>query len=123
MFPLLSTILLAITGTFSPHVTAQQLDKPDTIQTFPVQQSPWGLVFDGANIWVVSTVTSDIVKLRASDGAFQGSFPTGEAGFYGAFDGASIWMTHYNNNTVSKLRASDGVLEGTFRVGQYPIGI
>jgi len=86
---------------------------------------PYGIIFDGANVWV-STLYSHLVKIRASDGAVLGDYLTNSGdtpGHHLAFDGANIWVPNANLNTVSKLRASDGELLGTFPVGQYPFGI
>ena len=91
---------------------------------FSVGSSPWGIAFDGANIWVANWVTSGTVtKLRANDGANLGSFPVGSYPIAIAFDGANIWVANNAANTVTKLRASDGTNQGTFTVGNMPIGI
>ena len=69
---LLSTFLLAVGGFFVFSAEAQQIDKPDLIQSFPVGASPRGRVFDGANIWITSDTIPNLTKLRASDGASLG---------------------------------------------------
>jgi sugar lactone lactonase YvrE len=93
--------------------------------TFPVGNSPSGVAFDGANIWVTTSGTFTVTKLRASDGANLGSFPVGSGSNQVAFDGANIWVTNSGSSTVTKLRASDGACVGTctFTVGQFPIGV
>jgi len=45
--------------------------------TFPVGQQPYGVAFDGANIWVTNNADGTVSKLRASDGAALGTFSVG----------------------------------------------
>jgi outer membrane lipoprotein-sorting protein len=93
--------------------------------TFPVGNSPSGMAFDGANIWVADTGSNTVTKLRASDGTNLGAFLVGASPYGVAFDGANIWVTSGFSNTVTKLRASDGACAGTctFGVGVIPYGV
>jgi DNA-binding beta-propeller fold protein YncE len=106
-FPLLSSPWAAFS---SFPAEAQQIDKPDLIQSFPVGASPRGLAFDGANIWITSDTIPNLTKLRASDGASLGTFPAGGKTAFAVFDGTYVWVTNLNDDTVSRLRASDGTL-------------
>src|SRR5215467_2083563 len=45
--------------------------------TFSVPSSPYGMAFDGQNIWVANNGSGKITKLRANDGANLGSFNVG----------------------------------------------
>jgi DNA-binding beta-propeller fold protein YncE len=60
------------------------------------------VAFDGANIWVANSTTTNVTKLRASDGANLGTFPVGNYPSAVAFDGANIWLANQGSNTVSK---------------------
>jgi hypothetical protein len=71
--------------------------------SFQVGGLPFGVAFDGANIWVTNAGTNFVTKLRASDGANLGNFSVGNAPFGVAFDGANIWVANQGSNTVSKL--------------------
>jgi sugar lactone lactonase YvrE len=117
---LVSTLLV---GILSPNssASARQLDQPNLIQTFPVGFGPFGLAFDGANIWVSSEYSTSVTKLRASDGANLGQFPVGEHTTSALFDGTYVWFTSNDSSKVLRLRASDGTLQGSFRVGQWPV--
>jgi hypothetical protein len=95
--------------------------KPQTV--FPAVAQAAALAFDGANMWVVSTGGNSVAKLRASDGANLGSFPTGIFPQSIVFDGANLWTANVNSNNVTKLRASDGANLGTFAVGTAPYAI
>jgi DNA-binding beta-propeller fold protein YncE len=72
-------------------------------QDFPTGSFPYGVAFDGANIWVTNFSSNNVTKLRASDGANLGTFPTGSGPFGVAFDGANIWVANSGSNTVSKF--------------------
>jgi hypothetical protein len=70
---------------------------------------PFGLAFDGANIWV--TTFDAVTKLRASDGANLGQFSVNARGI--AFDGSQMWVT--GNGKVTKL-GGGGESLGVFSV-------
>jgi len=90
---------------------------------FPVGSEPFGVAFDGANIWVANEGGNSVTKLRANDGTNLGTFAVGTEPFGLAFDGANIWVANGISNTVTKLRASDGATLGTFGVGILPLGV
>ena len=69
---------------------------------FAVGNNPFGVAFDGANIWVVNFLGATVSKLRASDGMTLGTFATGDGPVGVAFDGANIWVTNEGDDTVSK---------------------
>jgi hypothetical protein len=72
---------------------------------------------------VVNLGSSNVTKLRASDGALLGTFSVGSGPEGIAFDGANIWVSNGDYNTVTKLRASDGVNLGNFPVGSGPTAV
>jgi hypothetical protein len=59
--------------------------------SFNVGDSPWGVAFDGANIWVTNYWAHTVTKLRASDGDLQGTFNVDTNPWGVAFDGVNIW--------------------------------
>ena len=62
------------------------------------QGGPYGVVFDGNNIWLSGDVY--VIELRASDGMKLGQWaPPPTAGI--AFDGANIWVS--STNEVVKM--------------------
>src|ERR1700692_657932 len=61
---------------------------------FSVGNSPAGVTFDGANIWVTNVGSNTVTKLRANDGAPLGTFSVGSGPGGVAFDGANIWVTN-----------------------------
>ena len=91
--------------------------------TFSVGSGPFVVAFDGANIWVANFGSSNVTKLRASDGADLGTFAVGNSPVGVAIDGANIWVANINSNNVTKLRSSDGANLGNFAVGDLPFGV
>jgi len=117
-------LLVTIAVAFTLVVISPQANAADAVlQNFPVGYGPIGLAFDGANIWVVNQNDRTVTKLRAIDGANQGTFRVGRTPLEAAYDGANIWVTNFLDDTVTKLRASDGAVLGTFPAGATPTGI
>jgi len=87
-------------------------------------EDPFGLAFDGANIWVTQQDHGWVTKLRASDGRVLGTFGVGGRDLTAiAVDAGSVWVTDFVGNNVTKLRATDGKVLGTFGVGENPCAI
>src|SRR5579862_9531567 len=82
--------------------------------------NPYGVAFDGENIWTANSGENTVTKLRASDGTVLDTFKVGTTPYGVTFDGANIWVSNSGDNNVTKLRASDGKNLGTFRVGKLP---
>lgn len=89
---------------------------------FPVGSQPYGLCFDGANIWAANFGAATVNKIRAADSAVLGTFKVGNEPFGVTFDGANVWVSNSVDGTVTKLRASDGTTLGTFSAGGMPGG-
>jgi len=103
-------------------VTRLKLDGTNA-GSFPLDGQPFGIAFDGANIWIGVSQTSHgaLDKLRASDGKFLGSFDTSAPPWNVAFDGSNIWVT--TDTYVEEVRISDGVVIGFFGGISNPYGI
>jgi hypothetical protein len=84
-----------------------------------VGNSPYGVAFDGENIWTANSGSSSVSKVRAGDCTVLGTFPVVDP-MGVVFDGANIWASSYSGNSVTKLRASDGKNLGQFPVGKNP---
>ena len=54
---------------------------------------PYGVAFDGANIWTANSGDGTVTKLRTSDGANLGTFTVGGQPNGVVFDGANVWVT------------------------------
>lgn len=90
----------------------------NTAASFPVGSQPYGVAFDGDNIWSANYGDGTVTKLRAADGTVLGTFKVGNGPAGVTFDGGNIWVTNGFDNTLTKLRASDGTVLGTFSVGK-----
>lgn len=86
---------------------------------FPTGNHPYGVTFDGANIWVGNSDDGTVMKYRASDGTLLGTFPAGDRPGMLAFDGASVWVANSDGLTV--LRASDGSLLSSSPMPAYAL--
>lgn len=81
--------------------------------------APYGVAYDGANIWVANYSRNTVTKLKAGDGSLVASYRV--AGPWGmAFDGENIWVANYSEGSVTKLRARNGALLGVYQVGVNP---
>jgi len=91
--------------------------------TFTVGFQPYGVAFDGTNIWVTNSGSVSITKLRANDGTVLGTYAVGFIPRGVVFDGSNIWVANSGSDSITKLRASDGTVLGTYAVGFYPYGV
>lgn len=93
-------------------------------QTYPVTSNPYGVAFDGTNIWVANLYTGTVTKVLASSGAVVGTYPVGPGASSLAFDGTNIWVTNPSSSgTVIKVLASTGAVVGSYPVGNFPQGV
>ena len=83
--------------------------------TIDVGNTPWGLAFDGAAMWVTSSGNGTVSKVRASDGAVFGPFSVGNSSTSQpvgiAYDGVNMWVADSGDNTVSKVNAATGAVQ------------
>jgi len=125
-------MLVAAFSMFALHLSAQT--NPNQVATlrwystitglsFPVANNPYGIAFDGANMWVASYSAAVVTKLRANDGAVLSTTTLTQWPYYLAYDGTNIWASLGNGNAVAKIRGSDGVLLATYAVGHDALGI
>ena len=95
--------------------------------TFTSVQPVGGIAFDSSYLLVTNPTYANVSRLRVSDGAFLGSFPTGTGTrpTQVLFDGANIWVNNPNSgsSTVTKLRANDGIILGNFPTGAQGQGM
>jgi hypothetical protein len=74
--------------------------------------TPWGMLYDGANVWMTDSDGGKLLKLDAAGAILQtvtvGAFPTNPV-----FDGTNIWVPNSSSNSVMAVRASTGSLLAT----------
>ena len=71
--------------------------------TFMVRFYPYGVAFDGANIWVTNSGSVSVTKLRASDRTVLGTYNVGLNPRGVVFDGTNIWVVNYDSGTITKF--------------------
>jgi DNA-binding beta-propeller fold protein YncE len=117
---ILATLFLALDGFFGSPSALAQSPESVSIEVFPVGSTPYGLAFDGTNIWTTDFFGNAVIKVRASDGAILGSYGIFEPIFV-ACDGASVWVTN-DVGDVTKFRGSDLRHEATIDLGSSQLG-
>ncbi len=91
--------------------------------SFTMGTAPYGIAFDGTNLWICNNGSNNVVKVRTSDGAILGTFAVGTNPIAVAYDGANVWVANINSKNVTKLNGSTGAVLGTFTVGTLPAGL
>ena len=74
--------------------------------------APFGILYDGSNIWVTDIVARTLLKLDANAAILQ-TVTVGLSPRFPVFDGANIWVPNFNSNSVSVVRASTGTVLAT----------
>jgi len=121
--------LVADGPTLAGGPTSQQLallrwyEVNEAGNTYLVTNTPRGICFDGAHVWVAKWGSDKVAKILASDGTIVGTYDVGRSPWDVAYDGGCVWVVNEHSNDVTKLRASDGLLMGVFAVGTNPRAI
>jgi YVTN family beta-propeller protein len=92
------------------------------VETFPVGATPYGLGFDGANIWVANYFGNSVTVRRASDGLLIDTYSAGANPAGLAWDGGHMWISNNGGGSVTQLTGA-GNLVRTVPVGSSPIGV
>ena len=87
--------------------------------------SPFGVAFDGTNIWVTNNDSNTVSKINPVTGV-KVDYTTGSNPRGVAFDGTNIWVANFGGGgSVSKINPN-GVAPGTpinYTTGSYPQGV
>jgi YVTN family beta-propeller protein len=104
-----STTVSRINRTGTPAVDA----------TVTVGTAPFGLVFDGAHLWVTNSGSNTVSEINPATattigspiavGTFPHSFP--------AFDGTNVWVPNTTAGTVSKINVATATVTATITIG------
>jgi hypothetical protein len=70
---------------------------------------PWGILYDGSNVWMTDSQAGTLLKLDAN-GAILQTVTVGIDPHNPVFDGTNIWVPNNVSNSVSVVRASSGAL-------------
>jgi hypothetical protein len=103
-------------GIWTAHVSGSiSIVDPDlpSFTTFSAGfNSPRGILFDGANVWVTDAGDATLKKLD-SGGSLLQSVPVGTNPGFPAFDGANIWVPNTNSSSITVVRVRDGAVLAT----------
>jgi DNA-binding beta-propeller fold protein YncE len=73
---------------------------------------PWGILYDGANIWVTDSAAGTLLKLNPN-GTIALNIPVGTMPHFPIFDGTNIWVPNAGSDSVTVVRASTGAVLST----------
>jgi DNA-binding beta-propeller fold protein YncE len=91
-------------------ITAQS---PYTVTTVTAGfASLFGILYDGAHIWVTDQTAGTLLKLDASGNILQ-TVTVGSTPQVPVFDGANIWVPNYIGQSISVVQASTGKVVAT----------
>jgi hypothetical protein len=74
--------------------------------------NPFGILYDGAHIWVVDNGAETLLKLDASGNVIQ-TVALGQDPQFPAFDGTNIWVPNQGSDSISVIQASSGNIVAT----------
>ena len=80
-----------------------------TPTTVSVGSGPYGVVFDGAYVWVANGGDNTVTKISQATSTVVGTYPPAGSGLplslpqFVAFDGGNIWISNISGGTVSKF--------------------
>jgi hypothetical protein len=74
--------------------------------------NPFGILFDGANIWVTDLGAAKLFKLDPA-GAILQTVSVGVGPGFAAFDGTNIWVPNRVGNSITVVQASTGNIVAT----------
>jgi hypothetical protein len=67
----------------------------------------FGIVYDGAHIWVTDRIAGTLLKLNSSAAILQ-TVAVGNGPAAPVFDGTNIWVPNFSDNSVTVVQASTG---------------
>ncbi|MDE4542252.1 hypothetical protein [Thermoanaerobacterium sp. R66] len=106
----------AANGTFQTIIWAYSNPLQFAWYSFSSPDSwPYGLAWDGTNLWLTGFNTQKIYKLNPSTGAVISSFSSPDSWPYGlAWDGTNLWLAGVNTQKIYKLNPSTGAVISSF---------
>ncbi len=96
-------------GTVSRVVPASTF--PWSSATIAGYGTPYGILYDGAHVWITDTAGGRLLKLNSH--AIEQIVPVGANPSHPIFDGTNIWVPNFGSNTVTVVRASTGAVLAT----------
>jgi YVTN family beta-propeller protein len=94
---------------------------PGSAAIYPTGDLPYGVAFDGTNIWVTNSGSGTVSKMNRATGT-KVDYTTGGGPQAAAFDGTNIWVANFTSDSVSKMDPATGT-KVDFPVGDGPFGV
>jgi hypothetical protein len=73
----------------------------------------YGILYDGASIWVTELGTPGLLKKLDANGAIVDTVTVGNTPQFPIYDGTNIWVPNFGSNSMSVVRPSDGEILAT----------
>jgi len=97
----------------SISIVSPTVSLPWTVTTVTTGfNGPFGMLYDGGNIWVTDIGANTLLKLNSS-GAILQTVTVGSGPERPVFDGTNIWVPNAFDNSVTVVRAANGVVLAT----------
>jgi len=96
---------------------------PEIVATYAVGNSPLGVEFDGAKVWIANEADDTVSVLNASTGALVATISVGDSPSKVLFDGSSVWVLNKGDDTVTKIGSESLNVFGTFAGGNASVDI
>jgi YVTN family beta-propeller protein len=95
----------------------------DRVAVAQVGNRPYGMAFDGQNMWVANSGDDTVDELNAASLGIVHTYHVGVGPNGLAFDGHSIWVANNKDDTVTEINPATQTESGPFSVGHLPIDI
>ncbi len=82
--------------------------------------NPYGVAYDGKNIWVSNNGSNTVTKIQASTGTVLATVSVGSHPRGVVFDGINIWVANYGSDTVSVINPTTNTVIKSCGTGSGP---
>jgi hypothetical protein len=99
-----------VTGTISIITPGPTM--PWSVTTVSGFNQPFGILYDGLNIWITDSGANELKKLDSNGNVLQ-TVIVGATPLFPIFDGTNIWVPNNVDNTLMVVRAATGQVIAT----------
>ncbi len=100
------------------------LDSLNVVSSFASPgSSPWGLTYDGTNLWNSDDNTEEVYKLSTTGSILSSFYTPGSSPGGMAWDGTNLWLAEDNSQSIYKLNTSGTTITSFTAPGPVPTGL
>jgi hypothetical protein len=100
------------TANFSGSISRVDPDTGATTTLTTGFNQPFGILFDGVNLWVTDRGAGMLYKVNSSGAVIQ-NVAVGAHPLFPVFDGSNIWVPNFNSSSLTVVRVRDGMVLAT----------